>query len=118
MAGKTRVLTDLTKESVPWQWSDAAEDAFEETKKALTSAPTLLIPDPHFSFTLITDASDFAVGAILLQDQGKGLQPVAYGSHKLQAAELNYPTLDKEWLAGVRAFHFSGKSTFMDVKFV
>ena len=101
MAGKTKALTNLTLE--PWHWSAAAQDAFEEIKIALTTAPTLLIPDPHRPFTLITDASDFAVGAILLQDQGRGLHPVAYGSHKLQAAELNYPTLDKEWLAGIRA---------------
>ena len=31
-------------------------------------------------FVLVTDASEAALGAILLQDHGQGLQPVAYES--------------------------------------
>ncbi|GJP68314.1 hypothetical protein CLOP_g25039, partial [Closterium sp. NIES-67] len=52
----------------------------------------------------LTDASDFAIGAIPLQDFGEGLQPIAYESRKLQAAERNYPVDDKEMLAIVHAF--------------
>ncbi|GJP66332.1 hypothetical protein CLOP_g23237 [Closterium sp. NIES-67] len=39
------------------------------------------------------------VGAVLMQDQGNGLQPIAYLSKKLHGAELNYPIHDKEALA-------------------
>jgi len=48
--------------------------------------------DPTKSFTVETDASDFAIGACLLQigDDGK-LHPVAFSSRKLNGAELNYP---------------------------
>ena len=67
------------------------------------TAPVLLIPDPSKAFTVTTDASDFAVGAVLSQDQGQGDQPVAFESRKLSLAELNYPVHEKELLAIVHA---------------
>ncbi|CAG8704511.1 13399_t:CDS:2, partial [Cetraspora pellucida] len=70
---------------------------------ALTSAPVLLIPDPNKPFSVTTDASDIAIGAILCQDQGKGDQPVAYEFRKLMPAELNYPVHEKELLAVIHA---------------
>ncbi|CAI7900808.1 unnamed protein product, partial [Closterium sp. NIES-53] len=53
---------------------------------------------------VIMDASDFVVGAVLLQDFGKGLQPIAYESRKMQPRERNYPVHDKEMLAIVHVF--------------
>ena len=72
-------------------------------KDKLTSAPVLLLPDFSKTFTVTTDASDFALDAVLSQDQGCGEQPIAYESRKLSAAELNYPTHEKELLAIVHA---------------
>ncbi|CAJ0633997.1 3019_t:CDS:2 [Entrophospora sp. SA101] len=51
------------------------------------------------TITIKIDASDFAIGAVLSQNQGKGEQPVAYESHKLSNAEQNYPKHEKELLA-------------------
>ncbi|GJP47996.1 hypothetical protein CLOM_g7238 [Closterium sp. NIES-68] len=73
-------------------------------KLFLTTPPILRIADPHRPFELITDASDLAIGAVLLQDFGKGLQPIAYESRKLNPAERNYPVHDKELLAIAHAF--------------
>lgn len=99
-AQKAYPLTELTKESVKWQWRDDVEGrAFEELKKALVSAPVLVMPDPSLPYEVYTDASKFALGAVLLQNQGKGLQPVAYLSRKLSPTERNYPTGDREMLA-------------------
>ncbi|GJP51671.1 hypothetical protein CLOM_g10820 [Closterium sp. NIES-68] len=53
---------------------------------------------------VITDANDIAIGAVLLQDFGDGLQPVAYELWKLQDAEKNFMVHDKEMLAIVHAF--------------
>ena len=50
-----------------------------------------------------TDASGFAIGAALCQDQGKGLQPIAYLSKKMLPAERNYPVHEQELLAVVCA---------------
>ncbi|GJP50822.1 hypothetical protein CLOM_g9981 [Closterium sp. NIES-68] len=74
------------------------------SKIALTSPPVLRISDPDRPYKVITDASDIAIGAVLLQDFGDGLQAVAYESRKLQGAEKNYTVHDKEMLAIVHAF--------------
>jgi transposase InsO family protein/translation initiation factor IF-1 len=99
-AQKAYPLTELTKENVKWCWRDEVEgQAFEGLKRALVTAPVLVIPDPSLPYEVYTDASKFALGAVLLQDHGKGLQPVAYLSRKLSPTEQNYPTGDREMLA-------------------
>jgi hypothetical protein len=72
--------------------------AFEDLKDTLTSAPVLVTPDPTLPHEVYTDVSKFALGAVLLQNQGKRLQPVAYLSRKLHSAKRNYPTGDREML--------------------
>jgi hypothetical protein len=67
--------------------SESAKEAFEELKRRLCTAPVLVPPDFHKTFYLHTDASDYAVGAVLLQDFGQGLQPVAFESSKLTEVE-------------------------------
>src|SRR4051812_7734578 len=84
-------LTALLHKDLKFQWNTPEQTAFEELKVKLTTAPVLLLPDPNKPFTVTTDASDFAIGAVLTQDNGKGEQPVTYESRKLLPAELNYP---------------------------
>ncbi|GJP49979.1 hypothetical protein CLOM_g9136 [Closterium sp. NIES-68] len=73
--------------------------------KTLSMPPLVLrIADPERPFEVITDASDIAIGAVLMQDFGNGLQPIPYESRKMQSAERNYPINDKEMLAIVHAF--------------
>jgi hypothetical protein len=63
-----------------------------------------MLPDRACPFRLITDASDFALGAILEQpDLLNRWHPVAYYSKSLQPAEQNYDIHDKELLAIIRA---------------
>ncbi|CAI7876215.1 unnamed protein product [Closterium sp. NIES-53] len=104
MAGITGPLTDLLHKDKNFVWGKEAEAAFQELKNFLVSPPVLCIADPSRPFKVVTDASDFAIGAVLLQDFGNGLQPIAYESRKLQAAERNYPIHDKEMLAIIHAF--------------
>ncbi|GJP85601.1 hypothetical protein CLOP_g15706 [Closterium sp. NIES-67] len=78
--------------------------AFDQLKIALTSPPVLRISDPDRPYEVITDASNIAIGAVLLHDFSDGLQPVAYESRKLQGVEKNYTVHDKEMLAIVHAF--------------
>ncbi|GJP76783.1 hypothetical protein CLOP_g7243 [Closterium sp. NIES-67] len=104
MAGITGPLTDLLRKGTLFEWGKRQQTAFDELRNFLTSPPVLRIADPSRPFEVLTDASDFAIGAILLQDFGDGLQPIAYESRKLQAAERNYPVHDKEMLAIVHAF--------------
>ncbi|CAI7871274.1 unnamed protein product [Closterium sp. NIES-53] len=104
MARITSPLTDLLHKDRNFVWGEEAEAAFQELKQLLVSPPVLHIADPSRPFEVITDASDFAIGAVLLQDFGNGLQLIAYESRKLQAAKRNYPIHDKEMLAIIRAF--------------
>ena len=99
-------LTDLVRKDQAFEWTPAAQTAFEQLKAAVTNAPVLQIasPDRNHPFQLYTDASDFAIGALLTQDQGLGQKPVAYLSRKLHGPETRWPTHDKEMLAIVNAF--------------
>ena len=91
-------LTFLLSKTNPYSWTEKQQEAFEHLKKALSETPVLAIPDPDLPFTVTTDASDIALGAVLSQDQGKGDQPVAFESRKLSSAKKNYPTYKKELL--------------------
>jgi len=51
-----------------------------------------------------TDASDFPLGCLLSQYQGRGLHPVAFHSRKLNIGERNYEIQDKELVAIMEAF--------------
>ncbi|CAI7859372.1 unnamed protein product [Closterium sp. NIES-54] len=90
-------LTNLLKKNIPFKWEDVHQQAMEQLKTALTSAPVLILPDPEKDYVIEADASDQAVGAVLMQ-------PIAYLSKKLHGAELNYPIHDKEVLAIITAF--------------
>lgn len=108
-SARTVPLTDLTKATNTFRWSTEAQLAFDDIKRAMTEAPCLTIADTSSTarFTLYTDASGFAVGAVLLQDQGKGLQPVAYHARKMNKHERHYPVHEQELLAvkdAVQAF--------------
>jgi hypothetical protein len=105
----SRCLSDLTKKDVVWCWSDDCQLAFESLKDAILSAPSLHHPDFLLPFVLETDASDFAVGAVLSQPfSAEFLSPVGFFSRKLSSAEVNYDVHDKELLAIVCALdHWS-----------
>jgi RNase H-like domain found in reverse transcriptase len=79
------------------------ESAFHDVKRAYTTAPVLKIADPALDYVVTTDASDVGIDAVLEQDYDDGLHPVAYASRKLNSAEQNYPTHDRELLAIIYA---------------
>jgi len=103
-----RPLFNLTKKDVPFHWDHAEEQVFCNLQSALTSAPVLILPDYEKPFTLITNASDYATGSILEQEDAFGCSyPVAYFSKSLQPAERNYEIHDKELLAIIHSLkHF------------
>jgi len=100
-----RPLTELTKKVEKWEWNNEAGRAFEELKQIFTTAPILAHFDAQKPVIIETDASDFAIGAVLSQRDDEGrLHPVAFHSRKFQPAEINYEVHDKELLAVVDAF--------------
>lgn len=94
-------LTDLTKKSAPnkVEWEESHQRAFEELKRAVSKYPVLRLIDFSKEFVVQADASGVGIGAVLLQTWDEELMPVAYASRKLNNAEKNYSTIEKECLA-------------------
>ena len=89
-------------------WTEEAENAFKSLRDTLTTQPFLLLPNFKKPFILETDACDYAIGAILLQeDSDNKLRPVAYFSKSSTRIQRKYSTSEKELLAIVLAVeHF------------
>lgn len=85
-------------------WGPAEAEAFASLKQALVSAPVISAPDFSQPFLLKTDASDFAIGAVLAQVLEGEERVIAYESRKLAPAERNYLVHEKELLSIVHAF--------------
>jgi transposase InsO family protein len=100
-AAMSRPLTQLTKKDVPFVWSENQQQSFEKLKAALTSQSVLAHPRFDQPFILSTDASDYAISAILSQLHGGKERPISFASRMLNAAERNYSTTEKELLAVV-----------------
>lgn len=95
----TKPLTSLLKKDVPFNWTPEQENSFQILKDKLTTAPLLQYPDFSAPFVITSDASNYAVGAVLSQgDIGKD-KPIAYASRTLNKPEGNYSTTEKELLA-------------------
>ena len=50
-----------------WEWTEAQEQSFKGLQKQVAEEVTLRIPDNEGQFRIETDASEFATGAILSQ---------------------------------------------------
>ena len=97
-------LNELTKKDVPWQWGPRQQEAMDNLKKKVTSAPVLRSPELDKQFEVEVDASGYAIGAVLLQQKEDGKKhPIAYYSATLNAAERNYDIYELEYLAIHRA---------------
>ena len=83
-------------------WTVVQQQAFEDIKKLLTSAPVLALPNATDSFILDTDASNIAIGAELIQVQDGQERVVAYGSVSLSPEQRRYCVTRRELLAVVK----------------
>eukprot|EP00741_Cyanophora_paradoxa_P002997 tig00000658_g2909.t1 len=98
----------LLKDAV-WSWPEggAADRAFKELKELLGRDIILRFPDFSKPFILQTDASTYAIGAILSQTDKDGVErPLAFISRTLLPAEMNYSATELECLAVVWAIKY------------
>ena len=110
-------LVCLTRKAVRWNFSSECRQSFEALKEAFTRAPILSHWIPNAQITVETDASDYAIAAILsITHSDQQIHPIAFLSRTLNPSELNYDTHDKELLAIFEAFrvwrHYLEGSTF------
>jgi RNase H-like domain found in reverse transcriptase len=93
-------LNDLTKKTRQWSWGEHEENAFLMLKEACVSDYVLHTPDWTKPFIMETNASNFTISAIIMQDHANGWHPVAFHSRSFLPAEQHYDTHDKE-LGGI-----------------
>ncbi|GBG60652.1 hypothetical protein CBR_g11877 [Chara braunii] len=96
-------LIDLTRLDTPWDWSDECEAAFKRLKHALMNHEVLMVPDPQKPFIVTTDASQYDIGAVLPQQDGKKLRPIEYMSKKMPSKKLANSTYERELYALYKA---------------
>jgi len=74
-------LTHLTRKDTPWNFDENCKNAFNTLKKAFTSAPIFTHWVPDTQLVVETDASDYALAAILsIMTKNSEIHPVAFHS--------------------------------------
>jgi hypothetical protein len=81
----------------PFQWTLETQKAFNQLKTSMAADVLCAYPGHNKHFHIFTDASEYQLGACIMQE-GK---PVAYYSNKLNSAQMNYVTIDKEFICVV-----------------
>lgn len=100
-------LNMLRRKNVPFVWTEEHQKAFEHLKDAICNPPILCIPDFKSEFILQSDASNKAVGAVLLQERDGVRMPVSFYSKRLTEAEAKFSTYELECLAAILSMeHF------------
>jgi hypothetical protein len=93
-------LTTLLKKNTPFIWNDKCTEALDKVITILTSEPILTHPDPNKPFELEVNASNYATGAILFQqDNRRKPHPLSFHSKTLLKEEMNYDIYNKELTA-------------------
>ena len=110
-ADVTLPLTELIKfqpKSKYLHWSSDAKTAFEASKNALVNASSLSFTNPESSvLQLVTDSSQYAVGAALHQIVDGNPIPISFFSKKLSETQRKYSSYDRELLAAyLSVLHF------------
>ena len=112
----------LTRKGIVWNFTPECRNSFKTLKKVFTTAPVLTHWVPNTQIILETDASDYALTAILsiVSPDDSEVHPIAFHSRTFTAPELNYDVHDKELLVIFEAFkiwrhYLEGPTSLIDV---
>ena len=98
-------LFNLLKQDTPFLWAPDCKKAFAKLKSKMIEHPILVFPNFEREFIVQTNASLYAVGAVLSQLDNEGNKHhIAYCSRTLLAQERNYTITEKECLAVIYTY--------------
>jgi hypothetical protein len=91
----SKPLASLLKKNTLFVWSSEHKTAFNTLEKCLCTTPILALPDFSCQFCIETDASNYGVGDVLLQDG----HPLAFLSRALGPKNQGLSAYEKEYMA-------------------
>ena len=91
-------LTALTPHKVRFKRTDLEQKAFDDIKRAVSQDTLLAYPDFNGPFDIHTDARDYQLGAVIIQND----KPIAFYSCKLTGLQKRYTVTEKELLSIVK----------------
>jgi glycosylphosphatidylinositol transamidase (GPIT) subunit GPI8 len=92
------MMDTVNKRHKSFHWTNEAEKSFNLLKRRITEQQILVLPDFSKTFQVKCDASGFAIGAVLSQND----RPIAYFSEKLNEVKIKYSTYEKESYAVIQ----------------
>ena len=95
-------LTRISSGKTKFKWTHEQEKAFLQIKRLMARKILLRYPNFEKDFHIFTDASDFQLGSVITQEDF----PIAFYSRKLNSAQKNYTTMEKELLSIVETLEF------------
>lgn len=104
LSSETEIFRNLLKKDSLWSWDANHDLSFKRLQNIICTSPVLAHYDINKSITLSVDASQSAVGAVILQEN----KPLAFGSKSLTQCQQNYAQIEKELYAilfGCQKFH-------------
>jgi hypothetical protein len=93
------MMDTVKKRHKYFHWTEGSREKFQLAEEQDHGKPILVLPNFSKTFQVKCDASGFAIGAVLSQDD----RPVAYFSEKLNEAKVKYSTYDKEFYVFIQA---------------
>ena len=88
-------LTAMVSNKAKFVWDDTCQKAFDKIKEVISREMLLAFLDLEKEFHIYTDASNYQLGAVIMQDD----KPLAFYSRKLKDAQKKYTTGKKELLS-------------------
>ncbi|POM66777.1 LOW QUALITY PROTEIN: Pol protein [Phytophthora palmivora] len=102
-ASLARSLSDLLKKDDDWVWEQQHQDAFNSIKASIQHAPVLALPDETKPFSVVCEASDFAIYCALLQKDIEGRERVIpFQSRQLKSTKRTIPFMTRSYYALVK----------------